>query len=86
MPERPDLYPPSCVHPEACECSIVETTKIVPTEIPVFVVKHGKEKAELPTGAQALGWLSDRHAEEQRAQRKTVDAGEAAPDVTVSDA
>lgn len=84
MPERPDLYPPSCVHPEACECSIVETTVIVPTEIPLFIVKHNGTKAELPTGAQARDWLSGVHREEARL--KTVDAGEAAPDVTVSDA
>ena len=85
MPERPDLYPPSCVHPDACQCSIVETTKIVPTEIPVFVVKHGDETAELPTGAQAQGWLSDRHAEAQRDQSEPVDVGEAAPEITVSE-
>lgn len=85
MPERPDLYPPSCI--KGCDCSIEESTKLVEVEIPVFVVKHGDATDELPTGAQARGWLSDRHAEAQRDQSESrpLDAGEAAPEITVSE-
>ena len=78
--ERPDLYPPSCKHPDACDCSIVETTRIVPTEIPVFAVRHSDASAELPTGAQARDWLADRHSEAERAKN----ALPGAPDVTVT--
>ena len=79
---RPDLIPPSCTHPDACQCEIIESTKLVEVEIPAFIATHGTETAELPTGAQARDWLTDRH---QEAQKLPVDVGEAAADVTVSD-
>lgn len=60
--DRPDLTPSSC---NGCG-SVVEDTQEIVMTLPKFLAAHGDETHAAASGAEALRWLADAHARQEK--------------------